>query len=75
MRKYYKASYTVEAAVILPLILFTVCQGIKIGIDLCMEVKAESVYSADLEKLQGTEIFYRTNGLEELWRDLHGDGV
>lgn len=75
MRKSFKASYTVEASLIMPIALFTIFQGMKMGITLCEEVRESSVYSEELEELRGVEIFRTTNGLEELWGNLYGDGI
>ena len=75
MKKYYKASYTVEASLIMPIVLFTICQGMKIGINLCTEVREASAYSEDLQKLNVVDVFYEKKSIEELWGNLHGDGI
>ena len=49
MRRYWKASYTIEASIIVPIILFTFCAMITIGFDLQDCVKEAA---ADCEKLQ-----------------------
>ncbi len=67
LKKSYKGSYTLEAALVAPILLFAIFQGLKLGITLCQEVKESSVYSAELGDLSGVDIFRTTNGLEELW--------
>ena len=49
MRKYWKASYTIEASIIVPIILLAFCAMITIGFDLHDCVKKAA---ADYEKLQ-----------------------
>lgn len=75
MKKWYKAGYTVEASLIMPIILLTISQGMKMGMDLYVEVKEASAYAVDLQELKAAEVFYRAEGLERLWGDLYGDGV
>ena len=48
MKKSLKASYTVEASMVMPLVLFFIFQGFALGISLCQEVQKASVYSARL---------------------------
>ena len=45
-RKKLKAVYTVEAAIIIPMVLFTMASGIKIGLDLYQKA---SQYAADIK--------------------------
>lgn len=75
LKKYGKASYTLEAAMLMPLILLSIFQGMKTGIDLCSEVQRTSVYSKELEELNGVEIFLKKASLEDLWENVHGDGI
>ena len=39
MKKSLKASYTVEASMLMPLVLFFIFQGFALGISLCQEVQ------------------------------------
>lgn len=75
MRKSYKASYTLEASLVMPIVIFTIFQGMKIGIAMCGEVKESSAYSAELQQLCGVDVFRATTGLEELWGNLYGNGI
>ena len=50
--KKVKAVYTVEAAIIIPMVLFTMATGIRIGIDLYK--KAEQ-YAADIREVTDYE--------------------
>lgn len=72
MRKSLKASYTAEAAMIVPLILFFIFQGMSLGVSLCQEVQKTSVYSAKLQELSGAEIFKKQEILdkaeENIWK-------
>lgn len=67
MRGLYKASYTIEATIVIPIILFALFQGMRIGMTLCDEVTKYSSYSEELQKLDGVTIFRTIEGLEELW--------
>lgn len=58
MKKSLKASYTVEASMVMPLVLFFIFQGFALGISLCQEVQKASVYSARLQELSG-QIFLK----------------
>ena len=43
MKKNVKASYTIEASMVMPLILFFIFQGFALGISLCQEVQKLSL--------------------------------
>lgn len=75
LKKTYKGSYTIEAAFIMTISLFILCYGMKLGMELCKEVRKTSVYTKELEELSAVEIFWKTNSIEELWGNLNGDGV
>lgn len=75
MRKSFRGSYTVEASLLMPVILFAIFQGMKLGTHLCMEVREGSAYWEELKDLNGAEIFKTTQGVDELWEELHGDGI
>lgn len=55
MKKNVKASYTIEASMVMPLILFFIFQGFALGISLCQEVQKASVYSTQLQELSGAD--------------------
>ena len=59
-----KGSYTVEAAMILPVILFSVIQGLTVGIQLCKEAEESAAYSERLQELHAVDIFYGISELE-----------
>lgn len=65
VRKRKKGSYTVEAAIILPVVLFAIFEGMAWGIELCREVQSDGEYSQELEDLRGIEIFRKVSGVEE----------
>lgn len=68
-------SYTLEAACIVPIILFAIMQGLLLGMDLCTEVREDAAYSKELQELQAVDIFQKTSNIEELWRKLNEDGI
>jgi len=75
LKKWKKGSYTIEAAVILPIVLIAIMQGLVFGINLCTEVKEDAKYNKELQKLQAVDIFQKTSNLEEFWRNLNEDGI
>lgn len=70
MKKSLKASYTVEASMVMPLVLFFIFQGFALGSSLCQEVQKASVYSARLQELSGADIFKRSEMLEEAGENI-----
>ena len=70
MKKSLKASYTVEASMLMPLVLFFIFQGFALGISLCQEVQKALVYSARLQELSGADIFKRSEMLEEAGENI-----
>lgn len=75
LNRTYKGSYTVEAALIMSISLFIIFYGMKLGIQLCREVRETSVYAKELEELSAVEIFWKINSIEEIWGNLNEDGV
>lgn len=70
MKKNVKASYTIEASMVMPLILFFIFQGFALGISLCQEVQKASVYSTKLQELSGADIFKKREMLEEAGENI-----
>jgi hypothetical protein len=60
-----KASYTVEAAVIVPVMIAVMALAMRIGILLCQEVKAEKE-AESLEQMWDVEEFYRYQTIGEV---------
>lgn len=56
-RNWAKGSYTVEAAIIIPLFLFMMAGAMKVGLDLYTETKCAAEQEA-LENLWEVETFY-----------------
>lgn len=61
-----RASLTVEAAVIVPVILFTVTGGINIGYDMFQQAKTTAEIHEELEKLDPVEIVRRNTLIQNL---------
>ena len=64
--KKWKASYTVEAALIMPIILFAMFQGLVIGIDLHEQVKKATLRSEKTEEINAIEMIQNIDHLENL---------
>jgi hypothetical protein len=64
----WKASYTVEAAVIVPILIAVMALAMRIGILLCQEVK-EINEAESLEQMWEVEEFYRYQAIGEVAND------
>jgi hypothetical protein len=64
----WKASYTVEAAVIVPILIGVMALAMRIGILLCQEVK-EINEAESLEQMWEVEEFYRYQAIGEVAND------
>lgn len=60
-----KASYTVEAAIIVPLFLFMICSGMKIGINIYQEITKEKEQEI-VQDLWLVDEFYKFQILKEV---------
>ena len=70
--KKYKASYTVEAAVYIPLVLFMLFQSVEIGIDYLQKSKEREVYE-DLQEIDIVKEFYGYQIIDEVREELEND--
>lgn len=70
--KCLQASYTVEAAVLLPLFLFAVMKGLLLGIDFCSEVRTAAQSREQLEKICPTEWILKRELVEKGVDFVHG---
>jgi hypothetical protein len=63
-----KASYTVEAAVLVPVVIAVMALAMRIGILLCREIKEEKEAEA-LAQMWEVEDFYRFQAIGEVAND------
>lgn len=61
-----KASFTVEAAIIIPFILFAVTGGINIGYEMFREAKLNAEIQEELIKLDPVEIVRKQTFVQQL---------
>lgn len=59
----WKGSYTVEAAVVVPILIWTMATGIGIGIDLLKEVRSQQE-GQQVEQMWEVERFYTYQALK-----------
>lgn len=64
-----KASYTIEAAIYIPIVLFVMFYSIEIGIDFWQESKERSV-ATYLQELDVTQEFYIYQIMDEAMREI-----
>lgn len=70
--RWEKGSYTLEAAILVPLVLFAVMKVSEIGIGCYMEI-VEKAPSEELEKLDIVSEFYNYQILDEVWEEVTDD--
>ena len=68
--KRYKGSFTVEAAIVFPIVLLCICHVIIIGMELCEDVCITAEKYKEKEMLNLIQCMYR----KELIEDLLGEG-
>ena len=69
----YKGSFTIEAAFIIPIILFIGCLTIELGVALHQEVRGQAIEQMKEEPMDVIGCMYRKEFLEELSRELYED--
>ncbi len=62
--KMLKGSYTIEAALTMPILLFTMVVAMKMGIHLYQEIQSEKEYQM-VEELWTVKDFYRNQWIRE----------
>ena len=73
-KKGVRASFTVEAAVIVPFILFLAMGVLRLGIGFYQESANRMPY-AKLQELDSVKRFYQLQMLEELGKDMQENGT
>ncbi len=74
MKKYYRASYTVEAAVIVPFFLLIMVATIQIAIDYHEEIEQVAKNQEEREEFSAVRVFYRIENGKELWEKIFEEG-
>lgn len=73
MKKHtYKGSYTVEAAIYIPMILFLLFQSLEIAIDCWQKSREREVYEA-LQELDVVKEFYGYQIIDEVRKEINDD--
>lgn len=70
--RYHKGSYTIEAAVWVPLLMLTVLLSLETGIKLYQEIRNRK-YSEKIESLDILQEFYNYQVLEEVVQEVEDD--
>lgn len=68
-----RGSYTVEAAIIIPVVLFTMAQGMKQGIDMYKETEATAGSYEEVKELDEVKDIHRYRTLGGIWERLKTD--
>lgn len=71
-RKKLKGSYTIEAAIYIPIILFIMCQTLQIAIDFWQESREREVNKV-LQELDIVREFYSYQVLDEIGKEIIND--
>ena len=72
MKARLKGSYTVEAAVYIPIVLFMLFHSLDMAIDFWQESREREI-CAQLEELDCVEAFYRYQILDEIREEIEDD--
>lgn len=68
-----KGSFTVEAAYIIPLVLFVFCVAIEMAITLQIETKEQIRMWGEVKEIALIDFMYRKEYIEELLEELYED--
>ena len=71
--KRYQGSFTVEAAIILPIILFCICLVIELGVSMHNEVKIQVGEQIQQKKIDMIKCMYRKEWLESFVENFTGN--
>ena len=71
-KRTYKGSYTIEAAIYIPILMFLFFQCLDVSIDFWMKSKNREVF-AELENLNVVKEFYMYQIVEEIEKELGND--
>lgn len=74
MKKFYRGSYTIEASLIMPFLLFMIVATIKIAINYHEEIK-EVAKEEVVEEIPIVKMFYYTEFAEEWIKGVGGSSV
>ena len=72
MKKGWKGSYTVEAAMYIPIVLSLMFQSIEVSIDFLIQSKEREILS-ELEELDIVKEFYGYQIIDEIEKELRDD--
>lgn len=70
-----KGSFTVEASVIVPLLLLLMLLALRQGISLCEETTERAESADGGEEFEIVETLYRLEQVTDIWELLHGDSL
>lgn len=72
IKKYQKGSYTIEAAIYIPIILFMLVQSLEIAIDFWQESRVREV-NEELQRIDIVKQFYGYQILDEVRGEILDD--
>ena len=70
--KRFKASYTIEAAIYVPFILYLLFQSLDLAIDFWQESREREVCE-ELQRLDIVSEFYGYHIVDETWKEIQDD--
>ena len=65
-----KAVYTIEAAVLIPLVLFVMAASITLGISLYTEIATEASEYQDIQKIDEVKKGHETRTMGTIWEEI-----
>ena len=69
-RKSVKAIYTIEAAVLIPLVLFVMAASITLGISLYTEISTEASEYQDIQKIDEVKKVHEIRTIGTIWEEI-----
>ena len=69
-RKTVKAIYTIEAAVLIPLVLFVMASSITLGISLYTEIAGEAADYQDIQKIDEVKKVHEIRTMGTIWEEI-----
>lgn len=70
-----QASYTIEAALLMPLFLMALAAGMLLAIDCCQDVSAAASGWEQLEEIVPTTRIWRTEAVRQGMEEIFGDSI
>ena len=69
-KRYVRAIYTIEAAVLIPLVIFVMAASAKLGIDLYIEINTEANEYQEIQKIDEVKKVHEIRTMGTVWEEI-----